>query len=387
MFKYLATSLALGLYACGGSVDRSQLEGHYEQSTAAEAEAFRGQQRIPAEYAQSQGVILSQTLLTNYGREDLVKAVLDSGVPQVWIVVPKGSNASLQSGTFSRLRTLLGSQVAKVKLIPQKDGGGLTVWARDWSPLGALAQDGSVRLLDLNYYPSRPADDATSRALAEQAGLSRVSLPVYNEGGNFMTNQQGTCLMTTRVTDANSEVFKNGDMVLDAEGVSTYYKDFGGCRQLHIFPRMPTEKTGHIDMWAKFLDDKTVIVNQLSEETLATARGSSARAFADRIHDYLEERAQDIENLGLKVVRIPMPLPSPGFFRSYTNSLLANGTAIVPQYLNTDVDDSELLSAYEGEVKKAYQSAGFRWSPIPSDELIATGGAVHCVTMQVPAAR
>ncbi|MFY7930870.1 MAG: agmatine deiminase family protein, partial [Oligoflexus sp.] len=262
--------------------------------------------------------------------------------------------------------------------------GMLTVWARDWSPLGALTPSGDLHLLDLNYYPSRPADDSTGRTMAGFKGVPRVSLPVYNEGGNFMANEDGDCLMTTRVTDANAEVFKTGDLILDAVAVKSYYRDFAGCRQTTILPRMPNERTGHIDMWGKFLDNDTIIVGEISAETLSYARTSSDSNFATQIQSFLNKRASDLQQLGFDVVRIPMPLPRPGLFRSYTNSLLVNGTALIPQYQSRSQADSALLADYETKVTEIYQAAGYRVVFIPSDELIAAGGAVHCVTMQIP---
>ena len=376
--------LAISLAACGGQ-SNSKLDGHYEESNASSMETFRGEQTVPAEYAPTLGVIVSQPLLQSFGREDIVKAIVDAGAKNVWIVVPRNSGESLQSSSFARLRQALGTNVNKVQLLSQKDGGGLTVWARDWSPLGALAKNGELRLLDLNYYPDRPADDATGRAFAGFQNVSRVSVPVYNEGGNFMTNSRGDCLMTTRVTDANASASLPGDLVLDAEDVRGYYQGFAGCRQLTIFPRMPTEKTGHIDMWGKFLNDDTVIVNQISDETLDTA-GGSERAFGQKIQAFLEARATDVEALGFNVVRIPMPLPRLGFFRSYTNSLLVNGTAIIPEY-SASSSDASLVAGYQAEVQKTYSSLGYKTRFIPSDELIRNGGAVHCVTMQIPVPR
>ncbi len=386
MFKSVVpfSLLALSLAACGGS-SQSKLDGHYEEANASAMESYRGEQTVPAEYAPTLGVIVSQPLLQSFGREDLVKAIVDAGASTVWIVVPRNSGESLQSSSFSSLRQTLGSSVNKVQLLSQKDSGGLTVWARDWSPLGALAQNGELRLLDLNYYPDRPADDATGRAFAGFKNVSRVSVPVYNEGGNFMTNSQGYCLMTTRVTDANASPSFPGDLVLDAEDVSGYYQGFAGCRQVHIFPRMPTERTGHIDMWGKFLNDSTVIVNQISDETLATASGGD-RAFAQKIQSFLEARAADVSGLGFKVVRIPMPLPRPGFFRSYTNSLLVNGTAIIPEYAASS-SDADLVEGYQAAVQKTYSDLGYKTKFISSDELIRNGGAIHCVTMQIPVPR
>ena len=63
-------------------------------------------------------------------------------------------------------------------------------------------------------------------------------------------------------------------------------------------------------------------------------------------------------------------------FRSYTNSLLVNGTAFVPQYATDPV--------HGPRVEAIYQDLGFKVVWVPSDSLIRDGGAVHCVTMQVP---
>lgn len=386
MFKhFLPCSLfALSLVACGGP-EASQLDGHYEDSSAAAAAVFRGQQTVPPEYAPTLGVIVSQPLLTNFGREDIVKAVLDAGAAKVWVVVPRGSRESLQSSSFSRLRSLLGQDVNKVDVLTQKDSGGLTVWARDWAPLGSVDNKGKLRLLDFNYYPDRPADDSTGRAFEGFTGVERVSVPVYNEGGNFMSNSGGDCLMTTRVTDANSNRYVAGDLVLDAEDIRSYYQDFGGCRRVNIFPRMPNERTGHIDMWAKFLDDDTVIVGEISDEALGLVQGSDL-SFAREISLYLEQRTADLIALGYDVVRIPMPLPGRSFFRSYTNSLLVNRTAIIPQY-SASSSDASLVASYQAEAEAVYRRLGYKTSFIPSDALIRNGGAVHCVTMQIPAAR
>jgi len=380
-------ALVLMITACGQQT-RSQLDGHYEDENAASMTAYRGQQAVPPEYAASDAVIVSLELMNIYEREDLVKAVMDTGVNKVWITVNRDSGQNLQSSAFSRLRQVLGTKISKVAVVEQKDSGQVTVWARDWSPLGSLTEDGTLRLLDLNYYPRRPADDATGRSFAGLTGIERISVPVYNEGGNFMTNSRGECLMSTRVTDANADVYKAGDMVLDADQIKEYYRDFAGCRSTTIFPRLPTETTGHIDMWSKFVDDDTVLVGQISEETLAFAT-SGNRAMAKQIQGYLNDRAADIAELGYRVIRIPMPLPSPSLYRSYTNSLLLNGIAIIPQYVSgnfSNYSDQTLISTYETKVRQIYEAMGYKAVFIPSDAMISSGGAVHCVTMQIPTA-
>ncbi|MBC7660967.1 MAG: agmatine deiminase family protein [Chitinophagaceae bacterium] len=376
--------LAFSLASCGKTNHASDVKGHFENSTSAAAKAYVNQQTIAPEWAPSQAVIVSSALMDSYGREDLVKAIVDAGVESVWVAVPRGSSTSTNTSTFSSLRQILGSDMSHVKAIPEAASGSPTVWARDWSPLGAKTENGDIHLLDLNYYPERPSDDSMARALESSMGMTRVSLPVYNEGGNFMTNSRGECLMTTRVTDANAEQIVSGDMILSASQIQGYYKDFGGCKKLTIFPRMPTEKTGHIDMWGKFLDDDTIVVNEISDATLGYATSSSEKSFAKMIQTFTNQRAADVAALGYKVIRLPMPLPVQGNYRSYTNSLLVNGTAIIPQYVDDGYADSEERQNYETKVASIYSSLGYKVSWIPADELIAAGGAIHCVTMQVP---
>ena len=75
----LGLVLVLALSACGAQ-NLSTVKGHYEEATAASIEAYKGQQRVPAVYANTKTMIISQPLLTSYGREDLVRAILNAGV-------------------------------------------------------------------------------------------------------------------------------------------------------------------------------------------------------------------------------------------------------------------------------------------------------------------
>jgi agmatine/peptidylarginine deiminase len=242
---------------------------------------------------------------------------------------------------------------------------------------------------DFNYYPRRAVDDAVPSNLeATFPGWERVSVPVYNEGGNFMSNGRMECLMTTRVTDANARKFHPDDIILDAAGVRDMYSRYAGCSQTHIFPRMPSEGTGHIDMWGKFLTDDDVIVGRITSERMTRfAAGAEEAELVRNVAAYLDERAEELAELGYKVHRVPMPLPSSNVFRSYTNSLLLNGTAFVPRYGGDGKDQvspygEKWSEEYEAEVVSIYGKLGFQVQWVDSDELIESGGAVHCVTMQ-----
>ncbi len=73
---------------------------------------------------------------------------------------------------------------------------------------------------------------------------------------------------------------------------------------------MPHEPKGHIDMWAKLLDDDTIIVSEIVEQTLALFKDSPKEmAGAREIQTYLNGRAEELATLGFRVQRVPMPLP------------------------------------------------------------------------------
>lgn len=379
--------------------DQSRTDGHYENSSKKESEAYIGKQMVVPEYEPARSVVVGLPIVSEFGMEGLVDEIIKAGAETVYMTVESNKKGiTTNSKTLRGLKQLLGQDIDKVKLVPQKYQGSVTVWARDWAPLGARTNGDDAFskpvLLDFNYYSSRPSDDSTSYSVANAFDFDRVSVPVYNEGGNFMINSDGFCMMSTRVSQANAYKEVKGDMILNEEEIAQYYQDYAGCKDVMIFPRLPHEGTGHIDMWVKFLDNETVIVGDISGKALDLARKYDPDSYkvSSDMSEYLAERVEELQDLGFKVKRIPMPLADYYVARSYTNSLLLNGVALVPKYemgvnedyTNYTYTDDNLLSSYEQEVRKVYEESGFEVVFVNSDELISMGGAIHCVTMQLP---
>lgn len=389
------------LFGCHQPSGRSGLQGHYEGRNEEQLKPFDGMQTVIPEHAPSQGVVMSLAMFTEHHLENMALELLRTGIKSLWVVVPLDYSPKSEARDLQQLYQLVGIDKQKIKLIKPQYQGQLREWARDWAPLTARIHSGpqnnKLRLLDFNYYSDRPADDSIPTTLAGTMGLDRVSVPVYNEGGNFMNNSRGDCLMTDRVLKANDKVEIPGDMILTDTQVKDYYQRFAGCRRTVIFPSMPHEGTRHIDLWAKFLNDQTVIVNEISDDLLplATYQPEAQKKTLD-VKKYLDARAQDLHGMGYQVVRIPMPLPffGPSFnlFRSYSNSLILNGTVLIPQYrlphmpedgIDGQYVDHTFIDQYEVAVNAAHKAAGLKVVMIPSDQLIAKGGAIHCTTMQI----
>ncbi len=398
MLKLATAFLMVLLSSCGMHSLSSQTQGHFEDSSNQDLLAYANQVTVPPEYAPTRAVIMSLEALRSYNMEALVKEVLDAGADQILMMVPRGYNQSLQnSSDFRKLRSILSSsQLAQITLSPQVKSGINTVWARDWAPVGALwenpanALSAKQPLLDFNYRRNeRPSDDNTPSSLAQNLNsFERISIPVYNDGGNFMVNDRRACMMTTRITDDNSQSFHPQDLRLDADQIRSYFKNYAACASVEIFPRIPYEFTGHIDMWAKYLNDDTILVSEIEDQTLNFLSGGN-RSKAKNLQDYLKQRQADLKAMGYTVISVPMPAPQfsnfggGDIFRSYTNSLFVNDTVIVPRYAG-NYSDSQLQSYYEGKATTAYQQAGFKVRFVTSDSVIAHGGAIHCITTQIP---
>lgn len=368
---------------------------------------------LPPEYEPARAVLLSERILWEEGGQELIKALQDSDIP-LWFLT---HNPEVLPKDFQTYTGEAFSAQNKSLLTPTD-----SIWIRDYGPLTTvptLTYSGpkvDYKVLNSFYYPERRLDGRVSRRLPRLLesewspipNLTVVSatLPVAFEGGNMMCQSQH-CFISGALLEANIGQSFQDQIYETEEDILKVFK-----AQLHqqfkVVGRMPLESTGHIDMWAKFLNDTTLLIHQLPEEALQSLPPDEQAAMRE-IQTFLKEQSTGKDAQGkllphslyhmamsaipnLKVVVIPMPAPFLDedilVARSYTNALLVNGYALVPRYeksiLSTDYPDQYLIKGYEQKVTKAYREAGFQLKWVNSDYYIVNGGAVHCVTMQVP---
>lgn len=234
-------------------------------------------------------------------------------------------------------------------------------WTRDFGPVPVAKSNREPAFVDHQYYPDRTRDDAVPTLMSRYFQVDVYRPNLATEGGNFMTNGDGLCVAT--------EWLWQGNPGLTEREVDQIKRDYYGCDDLVVLERLEGEGTGHVDMFAKFISEDTVIVGDYVD-------GSESLNAA-----ILDRNAQRLSNTrladgtSLRVVRMPMPRATYPVYRSYTNSLIVNDTVIVPTYAADRRFESEALSIYRS------QMPGYRVVAVPSDEVIELGGAVHCVTM------
>lgn len=217
------------------------------------------------------------------------------------------------------------------------------------------------------------------------AKISGVSLQMRDldfEAGNIVMDG-GRCFLSEPWIDFEHELSaqEKKQQELYMNELKQALQVPGLCSNVHFFKAAAHP---HIDMWAKVVAPGVALVNQLEMATFQAAGYAektippSLRALKQKLDEHAQELSQYV-----KVIRVPMPFPFRGIFRTYTNSFLINGHALVPQYSRLayrrgEYPDRALIAQYESRVRAIYEALGFKTHFISADNLIHAGGAFHC---------
>ncbi len=248
-----------------------------------------------------------------------------------------------------------------------------TIWCRDYGPWSAYEGDvNKLDIIDWIYNRPRPNDDAIPSAMASYLDLDIYEATqnpddLVHTGGNFMVDGHGTGFASKLILDENSDKSESeiDDIALRYLGVDRFIK----------METLPYDEIHHIDMHMKLLDEETLLVGQYPE---GVADGPQIEANLQYVlTNYKTCFGRDYE-----VVRIPMPPDANGRYpdnngeyRTYTNSVIVNGTVIVPTY--EEQYDTTALRIYR-EAMPGYNVVG-----IDCNDIIGALGAIHCITKEI----
>ncbi len=218
--------------------------------------------------------------------------------------------------------------LAQLKVIELADSTS-GFWARDGLPVPVIDEVSmALGLVDARYYyPFEP--DAE---VGKMFGATVSSHKFGFEGGNFMANHKGHCIIVNN---------RSHSRIPDS-----IFENMYGCKKIERLPHL--SGIGHIDEHVRFVSEDTVVTD-------------------------LTQYQATLVKAGLKVVMMPRPKND---IETYVNSLIVNGVAIVPVF--GEKSDAAAL--------KVYTDLGFKAVPAESTELSNDGeGSVHCITMTYPA--
>ncbi len=241
-----------------------------------------------------------------------------------------------------------------------------TIWTRDYGPVFVGLGDATPpteAIIDMSYSrPWRTNDDQIPDQAGALTGATVYETDFVEDGGNLLTDGQGTCFATSYMFD-NNPGWTQGE-------IEQWFADYLGCEQLIMPEPLVSEGTGHIDMFIKVIGPHTVMVGEAEAGDINKDRLDDA---ADLIAG-----SNALDGIPYDVVRIPQvtdtTFPLYPTFYTYTNGMLAGETAMVPLYNRAQDDDA--LAVYEAAFpdREVVQ--------VDAEEVIQSGGALHCITME-----
>ncbi len=323
-----------------------------------------GRLRMPGEFERQEAILLaSHELATEHS--ELFLNLVRAASPRATVAVMVRSDTERDTVAF--LLNQSGTDRTRVTIL---DVDHDTMWVRDYGPVFVEDESGDRWVVDAGYvYCDRERDDRVPGGVAAQFGASVIPSTLELDGGNILGNGHGLVLTTTSILEPESRETQDEALVRKT------LKDLLGASQVVLLEPLKGESSGHVDMFAMFTAPDTVLIGYYDKDE------DSENA---RILDRNAEKLSGLPTAAgpLSVRRIPMPSHEDGVWRTYTNSIFVNGALLMPDY--EDVPGNVRETAIDA-LKRALP----RWDivPINVSGIIESGGALHCIAMQIPRKR
>lgn len=246
-----------------------------------------------------------------------------------------------------------------------------TIWLRDYGPEPIWVED-RLGVLDPRYCNDCSEDEVVASRLAGTMELPSWRPPLILDGGHFLTNGRGTCLVSSTLADLND---------MESPDLARVLGDWLGCSLVLEVEPLAGNVPDHVDMFSYFLAPDLVVVGQYAPEQDPWN------------HELLERNAALLaatvlpDGRPLRVVRIPMPdHQRPPYdepiLRSHANMIAVNDLLLVPVYMDTPVQVREALISTLQPL-----ASGRVVVLLEADEVARDSGSLHCITRTVPMTR
>lgn len=326
---------------------------------------------------------------------------IQSGGAEAWVRVENASDTNI----IKRKLTRMNLRHNNLRFII---GPGNSFWYRDCGPIAFYygAED-SVAMTDFMYYPGRALDDSLPTLISEQMGIPNYITTIEWEGGNCLVDGTGMVFSSDAIYSNNED--SHGQLTWDGVNPSTInyttkpalteaqvrdsLSHILGSRATHILPAFKYDGgTGHVDLYADMWDENEFVFSKFPAGYSNWTDYKTAAKNIDSLCSYTS-----VFGNNYKKTYIPFPCTNNGgaftsqstynsnFTRTYSNHTFVNNVIVQPVF--SAVVNGEPSSTWDRERFDSLKSAypGYTLYPIDVREFDGSGGAIHCITKQIPA--
>ena len=285
-------------------------------------------------------------------------------------------------------------------------------WYRDCGPICFYyGNQDSIAMLDF-MYNGRACDDLLPDSISSQTGIPNYTTTIKWEGGNCLVDGAGKLFTSDATYDENADtigqIYFTGNVnnpvdyryyaPLQPYQVMDSMQRMIGSEGTYILPRLRYDGgTGHIDLYADMLDENQFVFSKYPSQYSSWIDYTTAANNIDSLTSY-----QSFAGVNYTKDYIPFPRKDDGSFfssqeeyngtstsygytRSYSNHTFVNNIIVQPCF--SEVVNWQPTAAWDlanmDSLRAAYP--GYTIYPIDIRSFDGYGGAIHCITKQIPA--
>jgi len=288
-------------------------------------------------------------------------------------------------------------------------GPGNSFWYRDCGPICFYYGDqDNVAMLDFTYYPGRALDDSLPTLISQQYGLPNYITRIEWEGGNCLVDGAGMVFSSDAIYKNNTDRY--GQITWDGINTNTInysqvtpmtraqvrqgLHDLLGQRATHILPAYQYDGgTGHVDLYADAWDENGFVFSIMPDTYSSWVDYQTGKKNIDSLCSYKSVFDRNYYIMG----DIPFPKTNNGgdfanqrtydnnYTRTYSNHTFVNNVIMQPCF--SAVVNGQPTADWDRENIEALKAAypGYTIYPVDVREFDGSGGAIHCITKQIPA--
>lgn len=326
---------------------------------------------------------------------------IQKGHAEAWVRVEQPEDSAKVIRTLARLNLRHDS----VRFIV---GPGNSFWYRDCGPICFYhGNQDSIAMMDFEYYPGRALDDSLPSLIYRQTGIPNYINTIEWEGGNCLVDGAGLLFTSDAIYSNNADSY--GQITWDGINTSSIHytsktrlsqvqtknalASLLGQRGTHILPAYKYDGgTGHIDLYADMVEENGFVFSVMPDIYSSWTDYRTGARNMDSLCSYTS-----IFDRPLYHTDIPFPSKdngsnfssqseyNNGYTRTYSNHTFVNDLILQPCF--SAVVNGQPSAAWDRanieELKAAYP--GYTIYPIDVRQFDGSGGAIHCVTKQIPA--